>query len=82
MSKNRRQTGARSKEKAVLEAVQDLAQHAVELIANLLVDDTAPIKTRLKAAEMVLDRTIGKPIAGADFLKKQEADDWAQALGL
>lgn len=82
MSKNGIQTGVRSNGKAVLEAVQDLAPHAVALVTNLIADDTAPIETRLKAAEMVLDRTIGKPIAGVDFLKKQEADDWAQALGL
>lgn len=69
-------------EKAVLEAVQGLAPQAVALVASLIADKLAPIAMRLKAAEMILDRTIGKPLAGADFLKKQESDEFAQALGL
>ena len=65
-----------------LEAVKSLAPDAVEAMARLLKAKDTPPALQVRIAEIVLDRAYGKPIAGVDFLKKQESDDWAQALGL
>ena len=48
-----------------IEAVNNYARgrskRALEIIGSIMEDETAPTAVRLKAAEMMLDRAIGKP---------------------
>ena len=69
-------------QKAAQEAIQALAGEAAELLAAIMRDATAPLPTRLKAAEMVLDRAIGKPMPGLEVKKQQENDAFAAKFGL
>ena len=72
----------RNAQKAAQEAIQALAGEAAELLAAIMRDATAPLPTRLKAAEMVLDRAIGKPMPGLEVKKQQENDAFAAKFGL
>ena len=50
-------------QKDVLAAIKKLAPNAAEMLKQLLIDPNTPHAVRLKAAEVILDRTYGKPEA-------------------
>lgn len=67
-------------QRAAQEAIQALASDAVELVSAIMRDETAPLPVRLKAAEMVLDRSIGKPISCTDARKQLENEEWEDKI--
>lgn len=48
-------------QKDALEAIRDLAPNAPVVLLDIMNNPTAPPAARLKAVEMILDRTYGKP---------------------
>jgi hypothetical protein len=48
-------------QKDALEAIRDLAPNAPAVLMDIMNNPTAPAAARLKAVEMILDRTYGKP---------------------
>ena len=49
-------------ETQMLAAIYQLSGIAVDTIKGILLDDTAPAHVRLRCAEIVLERTCGKPM--------------------
>lgn len=48
-------------QKDALEAIRDLAPNAPAVLLDIMSNPAAPPAARLKAVEMILDRTYGKP---------------------
>ena len=51
----------------ILAAFQELTPKAIEVIGRILEDPTAKARDRLRAAEIVFDRILGKPMQGIDL---------------
>ncbi len=49
-------------ETEMLQAIYQLSDIAVDTIKGILLDESAPANVRLRCAEIVLDRTCGKPM--------------------
>jgi hypothetical protein len=51
---------------------------AVTYLASIIEDDTVEAKDRLKAVQMILDRTLGKPLERVEVTG--EASPWQDAI--
>ncbi len=55
-----------AEQKDALETIKGLTHKAARLLDDVLTDNSAPLSMRIRAAEIVLDRTYGKPIQPVD----------------
>ena len=56
-----------------IDALRKLAPEAVQVLGSILADGEAPVTARIKVAEIVLDRTCGKPEASVRVTSVRES---------
>ncbi len=66
-------------QKNTLEKIRALAPRAEEVLEEILNDETVPAIVRLKAVEMILDRTYGKAPAKVDLVDPRASAQEARA---
>lgn len=64
-----------------LEAVKSLAPHAVEAMERLLTAEDTPPALKVRIAEIVLDRTYGKPKQCTDVGLSHHGEDFTIVIG-
>ena len=70
-----------AEQKDAMQAIRDLAPEAARVLHNMLTDAETPAAQRLKAAEMILERTYGKPEAKVAMDAKVASGDFVLKIG-
>lgn len=71
--------GGRSKKDIELEAHARLhAKYAIDVAAQILMNEEAPNQDRLKAAQMILDRGHGKPKETVNVTHERPVTEWTE----
>ena len=70
-----------AEQKDALQAIRELTNKAADVLEKMLTDEKIPPAQRLKAAEMILDRTYGKAEAKVNMDAKVVSGDFVLRIG-